>query len=163
MSDMTSKGKTYLSFYMGDELFGANVVYILEVLKGEHITEIPRSEDFIEGIINFRGEIVTVIDFKSKLNLPETNKKDQEIIIVVELLNDDKNVKVGLLADKVRKVFDMADADLKPVPEFGQYYNPEYLNGVAKTSDGLVMIIDIEKVLNDKDVQILKNVTKENI
>lgn len=149
------KSKTYLSFYLGGELFGADVKYILEVLKDEPITEIPRSEDFIKGIINFRGEIVTVVDFFKKMNMEGENTIDKEIIIVVELSKDDKQVKVGLQADKVRKVFEMSDTDLKPVPEFGKYYNPEFLTGVAKTDDGLVMLLDVEKILSENEVNLI--------
>ena len=132
--------KTYLSFYLGTEIFGADVKNILEVIKGESITEIPKSSEFVKGIINFRGEIVTVIDFQQKLNLPSDDEAEKDTIIVVELHYDEKTVMVGLLADKVRKVFEMEDKELKDVPEFGKYYNPEYLTGVAKTSDGLVRI-----------------------
>lgn len=153
-----STNNTYLSFYVGKELFGANVDIILEVLKDEQITEIPRSEDFILGIINFRGEIVTVIDFEKKLNMPSENESGRNIIIVVELHYDERTVRVGLLANKVRKVFSMDEKDLKPVPEFGQYYNPDFLTGVAKTADGLVMLLDVEKVLNEKDVQLLTDI-----
>lgn len=153
--------KTYLSFYVGKELFGTNVTHILEVLKGEVVTEIPRSDDFVQGIINFRGEIVTVINFEKKLNMPTANTENQDIIIVVELHYDDRSVRVGLQANKVRKVFDMNDNELKPVPEFGQYYNPEFLTGVAKTNDGLVMLLDIEKVLNEKDVQLITEIEND--
>lgn len=161
MNHFENINKTYLSFYIGKELFGANVTNILEVLKGEQVTEIPRSDDFIQGIINFRGEIVTVINFGKKLNMPTVNSNLQEVIIVIELHYNDKSVRVGLQADKVRKVFEMNDSDLKSVPEFGQYYNPEFLTGVAKTTDGLVMLLDIEKVLNEKEVQIIKEIEDE--
>ncbi|HBH48220.1 MAG TPA: hypothetical protein DDX98_06250 [Bacteroidales bacterium] len=155
MNHSSEQSNTYLSFYLGEELFGANVKHILEVLKGETITEIPRSEEFIEGIINFRGEIVTVIDFQKKLNMPIPNQQEKEIIIVVELHSDEKTALIGLLADQVRKVFSMNNSELKPVPEFGNYYNPEFLTGVAKTNDGLVMILDVEKVLSEADVQLI--------
>lgn len=154
------KSCTYLSFYLGGELFGANVNYILEVLKDEPITEIPRSEDFIKGIINFRGEIVTVVDFFKKLNMKGEILDNKEIIIVVELCQDNKQVKVGLQADKVRKVFEMADTELKPVPEFGKYYNPEFLTGVAKTTDGLVMLLDVEKILSECEVNLIMESNK---
>lgn len=156
MDTINSDVKTYLSFYLGKELFGANVIHILEVLIGEQVTEIPKSESFISGIINFRGEIVTVIDFQEKLNIPGEKGSKQNLIIVVELEYADSTVKLGLLTEKVCKVFEMEDKELKSVPDFGQYYNPEYLTGVAKTNNGLVMLLDLEKVLNEKDVQLLK-------
>ncbi len=153
--------KTYLSFCLGGEFFGANVRFILEVLKKETITEIPRSEDFIVGIINFRGEIVTVIDLYKKLNMPTPLVPSKDLIIVLELFEGEKSTKVGIIADKVRKVFEISNEQLMPVPEFGKYYNPEYLTGVAKTADGFVLTLDIEKVLNEKDVRIIKNISKE--
>ncbi len=156
------KSNTFLSFYLGKELFGADVKFILEVLKDEPITEIPRSEDFIKGIINFRGEIVTVVDFFKKLNMHGESAAEKNIVIVIELTQDNKNVKVGLLADRVRKVFEMPIDEIKPVPEFGEYYNPEFLTGVAKTTDGLVMLLNLEKILNEKEVNlILKSNNKE--
>jgi purine-binding chemotaxis protein CheW len=155
MNQSSNQSNTYLSFYLGKELFGANVKHILEVLKGETVTEIPRSDTFIKGIINFRGDIVTVIDFQKKLNMPSQENMERDVIVVVELLTHDRIATIGLLADRVRKVFNMENKDLKPVPEFGEYYNPEYLTGVAKTSEGLVMILDLEKVLNEKDVQLI--------
>ncbi|MBN2485413.1 MAG: purine-binding chemotaxis protein CheW [Bacteroidales bacterium] len=156
------KKNTYLSFYLGPTLFGANVKYILEVLRNEQITDIPRSADFIKGIINFRGEIVTVVDFFKKLNMPGGTGKSQKIIIVFELPDKNKSIKIGVEADKVRKVFEMPDNQLKPVPEFGKYYNPEYLTGVAETSDGFVMLFNIEKVFSENEVQIMNVIqTKE--
>ena len=155
MNQASTQNNTYLSFYLGKELFGANVKHILEVLKGEVITDIPRTDEFICGIINFRGNIVTVIDFQKKLNMKVVENQVRDIIIVVELHYEERTATIGLLADKVRKVFSLENKDLKPVPEFGEYYNPEYLSGVAKTKEGLVMILDLEKVLNEKDVQLL--------
>lgn len=156
-----SKTKTYLSFYMGTELFGSDVKYILEVLKDEPLTKVPRTEDFIEGIINFRGEIVTVIDFYKKLNMPGTDSLKKDVVIILELFSNEKSIKVGIITDKVRKVFELSDSEVKPVPEFGKYYNPEFLTGVVKTSDGLVMLLDIEKVITASEVDILRKINND--
>ncbi|MCG8696620.1 MAG: chemotaxis protein CheW [Bacteroidales bacterium] len=151
---------TYLSFYIGNELLGADVSYILEVLLNEPVTAIPRTEDFIVGVLNFRGEIVTVIDFADKLNLPIPESKKSSIVVVVELFKEDKAIKIGLKVDQVRKVFEVPGNELKEVPEFGKYYNPEFLMGVAKTNDGLVTLLDLEKILNEKEVQLITNTNK---
>lgn len=157
-----SKIKTYLSFYLGGSLFGADVKYILEVLRDEKITDIPRSADFIRGIINFRGEIVTVIDFYKKLNMPgKYAAGSKQIVIVFELFHGSKSIKIGVLTDKVRKVFELPEGELKPVPEFGKYFNPEYLTCVAETSDGFVSLLNIEKVLNESEVQLLQEIKNE--
>ncbi len=155
MNQNSSSKITYLSFLLGKELFGANVGQILEVIKGEQITEVPRSEDFIRGIINFRGEIVPVIDFFMKIGISENENQSQDIIIIVELFEQEQPIKLGLLVDSVRKVFEAKTEEIKNVPEFGLYYNPEYLKGVIKTQEGLVSIIDLDKTLKEKDIQII--------
>lgn len=160
MSNINKEG-TYLSFYLGKELFAANVEQILEVLRDEQLTEIPRSKDFIEGIINFRGEIVTVIDLFKKLNMQSGSEKTKNIIVVFEISSNDTKVKVGVMVDKVQKVFTISEADCLPIPEFGKYYNPEYLTGVTKLDENFVKLLNINKVLNDDEVSlILEN--KEN-
>lgn len=152
---METVNNTYLSFFLGKELYGANVKHILEVLKDEPLTEIPKSKDFIVGIINFRGEVVTVIDLFKKLNIPETDNQTKSIVIVFELLDNDKNIKVGVLVNKVKKVFEMDENMQLPIPEFGKYYNPEYLVGVTKLNEEFVMLLNIEKVLSEEDVQLI--------
>lgn len=152
---MENSTNTYLSFYLGKELYGANVAHILEVLKDEPLTGIPKSKDFIVGIINFRGEVVTVIDLFKKLNMAEDENAEKPIIIVFELEKNDKIIKVGVLVNKVKRVFEMDDDKQLPIPEFGKYYNPEYLVGVTKLTDEFVMLLNIEKVLNDEDVQLI--------
>lgn len=149
--------KSYLSFYIGNELLGLNVTNIHEVLLNESITEIPRTEDFIIGVLNFRGEIVTVIDFAEKLNLSMPLKKETSVVIIVELNSGESKVKVGLKVDRVRKVFELYEDELKEVPEFGKYYNPEFLKGVAKTNEGLTTLLNVEKILNEKEVHIMSN------
>lgn len=154
------KNKTYLSFYIGNELLGVDVSNILEVLLNESITAIPRTENFIIGVLNFRGEIVTVIDFAQKLNIPKPEHKKSSIVIVVELHKDEKSINVGLKVDRARKVFDVSEEEIKEVPEFGKYYDPEFLTGVAKTTDGLVTLLDLEKILSEKEVQLITNANK---
>lgn len=163
MTQSENKTNTYLSFYLGSELFGANVQHILEVLRNEPLTDIPKSKDFIKGIINFRGEIVTVIDLFSKLNMPGDSEIEKPITIVFEIESNHKSVKVGVLVNRVKKVFEMPDSEQLPIPEFGKYYNPEYLTGVAKTKEGFVLLLNIAKVLNDEEVKILIDTNSKNI
>ena len=153
---------SYLSFYIGKELMGINVKHVHEVLLNEPLTAIPRTEDFIIGVLNFRGEIVTVIDFAEKLNLSQPLKREKSVVIIVELDSPGNKVKIGLNIDRVRKVFELRGDELKTVPEFGQHLNPEYLIGVAKTTEGLTTLLDVEKILNEKEVNIMSN-TKKNI
>lgn len=152
---------TYLSFYLGKDLFAANVGNILEVLRNEKITEIPRSKEFIKGIINFRGDIVTVIDIFRKVSLPNAITEDNKTIVVFELKLNDKQVKIGVLVSKVKKVFEINNNEQYPIPEFGKYYNPDFLIGVTKLDNQFVMILNLAKILNDEEVNIILEKNKD--
>jgi purine-binding chemotaxis protein CheW len=159
---MEEKTNTYLSFYLGNELFGIHIGNVLEVLKNETITHVPKTREFIRGIINFRGEIVSVIDFYEKLNLPKNDEYSEKVIIILEFIDGENPVKVAVLADKVKKVFEEAEAKIKSVPEFSSYYNPEFLNGAVKDDEGFILLLNVEKIFTEKEVQLIKNTDNNN-
>lgn len=148
--------KTFLVFWIDGQLFAADVGAILEVLRNENISPIPRNYSFIEGIINFRGEVVTVIDTGQKINMPGKSKKDKQVIIIFEFTQDSQDIKLGALADSVMDVMEVNKSDLQPVPEFGQNYNPEYLEGTIKTEEGFALVLKIDKIFSDNDVEIIR-------
>lgn len=149
------KDLSFLTFFIGKEQFAVNVDNVIEVVRDINMSEVPKTEHYIEGIINFRGEIVTIVNTAKKINLKDINEEKKKIIIVFELKYEDKVVRVGTLVDKVKKVFNIPENLIKPVPDFGSYYNPEFLEGALNTEDGFIMILDINKIFSTKDVEIL--------
>lgn len=152
-----SKIKTYLIFWVDGQLFASDVSAILEVLRNENISPIPRNYSFIEGIINFRGEVVTVVDTGQKINMPGKSKADKNVIIIFEFMQDNKEIKLGALADKVMDVKDVSDENLQSVPEFGQNYNPEYLLGTIKTEEGFALVLNVEKIFSEAEVEVIRD------
>lgn len=162
MDHYVAETKSFLTFVIENEQLAVDVTKVIEVLRNQEIFEVPKTETYIAGIINFRGEILTVVDTRKKINLSDDSSLDEYVIIVFDLGFDDKKVRVGALADKVLNVINMSEKAIRPVPEFGNYYNPEYLKGAFKVNDGFVMILDIEKIFSSKDVEIISSVAEEN-
>ena len=135
---------------------------VLEVLRNEGLTAIPRSENFVRGIVQFRGEIITVIDFSEKLNLHDNEPTKGKVVIVFNVETDDHSFKVGILADDVMAVENIHQSDVKQVDEITHYYNPEYLEGVVNIKDQFVIVLDINKIFSQKEIEIIqKSVTNE--
>ena len=147
-----------LTFNLGKETLAINIEKVIEVIRDVDITDVPKTSEYISGIINFRGEIVTIVDTKKKINLSKLeNLYDRQVIMVIELEYEKGLVRIGALVDKVRKVLEIAENEIQEVPEFGNYYNPEYLKGAIKIDEEYIMLIDAEKIFSSDEVKIIQN------
>jgi len=149
---------SYLSFSISNEHFALNIRKVIEVLLEYKIIEVPDTPEYILGVINFRDEIVPVVDFRKKFKFKKQDAH-AEILIVMEIEKDTKSIMFGALADTVHDVFEVESKHIKPIPEFGSRYNPEYLEGMIQLDKQFFMIIDIAKVFSETEVDIL-NETK---
>ena len=154
---------TYLSFGIGNENFSVNISKVLEVILEYQIIEVPDAPPFIEGVINFRGDIVPIINFRKKFNFRDSRPGASAMIIVLEITEADKKVVFGAVVDRVHDVFEVNPEQIKSIPEFGSKYNPEYIEGMIKVKDDFFMIMDIEKVFSDKEVDILTEIEEKTI
>ena len=141
----------YLSFNLGKEIFAIKVQSVLEVLPVQTITPVPKTSTIVLGIINFRGEIVPVLDFKKKLSIkPVAGSK--HVIIVVEIELQPVNVLVGILVDGVNDVFEIALNDIKQIPDIGIKFKAEFLSGIYKTGEKFLSLLDIQKVFSREEI-----------
>ncbi len=160
MEENSQDTKSVLSFRLGNELLGVDVLNVIEVLKNTGLTDIPRSSDFVRGIVQFRGEIITVIDFSEKLNLHKNVETTGNVIIVFQIEANDQKFKVGILADEVKAVEEKSLGDIKAIDEISHYYNPEYLEGVYKRNEEFVIVLNLNKIFSDKEIDLIQKSTK---
>jgi len=158
---MTDEKNSYLSFSLADETFALNVKKVLEVLQLQKITKVPQTPDYIRGVINFRGEILPVIDTRLKFNMPAIEDNPRTIIIVLDLVVKGKDLKIGAIADEVKDVIDIKDSDIKEVPEMGSKYDTDFIYGMIRLNEEFVMILDIDKVFSVEEISIVRE-TSEN-
>lgn len=146
---------TFLSFNIGKEIFAVTVKKVLEVLQTQHVTEIPNVPDFIKGVINFRGNIIPVVETRSKFNMPTRDDEDKYVIIVFVLELKDKKIIIGAKADNVRDVIAIEDNQIQEVPDLGINYNTDFLAGMLKREAGYIMILNIDSVFSTNELIIL--------
>ncbi len=150
LSDM----RQYVSFFLGEELFGVEVNRAREILNMAPLTQVPQTPDFMLGVINLRGQVVPVIDMRIKLNIPISEQTENTCIIVVEIHVDGGLIVVGLLADAVSEVLDITDDQIEAPPRLGTKIDTAYIQGMGKVDDRFLILLDIDKVFSAADVSL---------
>jgi purine-binding chemotaxis protein CheW len=144
--------RTFLSFKLKNELFAVSVPCVLEVLEKQAITTIPKTPDFFAGVINFRGEVLPVIDIRKKFNMPDRGENEKFVIIVLEL-NMNGNLQIGAMVDSVKDVMELSEEELKDIPKVGFHYNSEFIEGMYPTADGFMMLLNFSKILSEEEIK----------
>jgi purine-binding chemotaxis protein CheW len=137
---------TYLTFGLGDETFALDVANVREVLDLSDITKVPRTPDFMRGVINLRGRVVPVVDMRTKFGLPAGEDTVDTCIIVAEVDLDGETTVIGALADSVREVFQISDDDIEPPPSIGMQMSTDFIHGMGKQDDEFVIILDVNRI-----------------
>jgi purine-binding chemotaxis protein CheW len=150
-----SNANQYLTFTLDNEQYAIGVAKVREVLEHTKITKLPRTAVFMKGIINLRGAGVPVIDLRLKFGLAETPITKDTSIIVMEVESQDGSVVVGALADAVHEVVEIDEASIEPAPRFGTRLAAEFIKGVGKKEDLFIIILDIDRIFNAEEIQVL--------
>lgn len=140
----------WVTFQLGDELYGVNVLQVQEVLKYTEITPVPGAPHYVLGIINLRGNVVTVIDTRARFGLANKELDDATRIIFVEV----KGHIIGMLVDSVAEVVSMQGTDIETSPSIGNDDNEsaKYIQGVYSTNEEILILVDVEKLFSDIDL-----------
>jgi len=136
-----------VTFRLRDETYGVNVMQVQEVLRVSEIAPVPGAPDFVLGIINLRGNVVTVIDSRTRFGLPTAERDDASRIVIIE---SDQQV-VGILVDSVAEVVELRQSEIDAPPRIGSDDNARYIEGVASRDDGLLIVVDLNKLLSEEE------------
>jgi purine-binding chemotaxis protein CheW len=139
----------FVTFILMDETYGINVMQVQEVLRVTEIAPVPGAPDYVLGIINLRGNVVTVIDTRTRFGLPSAEMDDASRIIVIE---SEKQV-VGILVDAVAEVVELSEGEIDVAPNVGTEESSRYIQGVATREEGLLILVDLNKLLTDEEWQ----------
>jgi len=151
----------YLTFDLEEDIYGLNISGIKEVLDNRDITKLPKTPNFMRGVINLRGQVVPVIDLKLKFGLAETEFTVDTCIIIVEVeLEGGENTLLGVLADSVREVIELLPDDIDPPPKIGTGVDAAFIYGMGKYDDDFIIIINVKRLFT---IEELTNVSDMNI
>lgn len=149
------KSEKYLTFHLAGEQYGVDILKVREIIGMMDITKVPRTAVFVRGVINLRGKVIPVIDLREKFGMETIEDTDQTCIIVVEIYYENSSLQMGIVVDTVSEVLDISAADIEDTPSFGTAVETDFIKGIAKTKDGVKILLDIEKVLTFGEMQAL--------
>lgn len=149
----TQKGK-YLIFSIGKEEYGIEIRYVIEIVGIQTITAVPELESYIKGVINLRGKIIPVMDVRIRFKKEERSYDDRTCIIVVEI----GDISVGLIVDRVSEVLIIPEDQIVPPPDMNTGAKNRYISAIGKTENGVKLLIDCGKLLNDDDIDAINEI-----
>ena len=137
-------------FELSGEEFGVDIMQVSEVIPVPRITRIPQAPECIKGLINLRGKILVVVDLNKRLGFPSKETDTFSRIIIVEV----KDTVIGMLVNSVKEVMRLSLSSIEPTPEMiKSKINTEYLNGVGKTGNRLIILLNLARVLGEEEVE----------
>jgi len=164
MQDMKETGsRQYVTFSLGNELFGVAVTRTREILSLTPVTKVPQTPDYLLGVINLRGQVVPVVDMRLKLGLPAGADTEDTCIIVVEVLIDGEPIVVGALADAVREVLEIRSDQIEPPPRLGTRLKTEFITGMGKIDEQFMILLNIDRIFNSEELVFVQDLSDVNV
>lgn len=148
----------YLTFKLGDEEFGLEILKVQEIIRLQQITKVPKAPEFIRGVINLRGKVIPVVELRKKFSMEDHEDTDKTCIIVVQIEFSGTPVTMGIIIDEVKEVLDIDAGSIEETPSFGTSVDTEFIMGIGKIGDNVKMLLDIQKVLSPGDLQAVQGV-----
>jgi len=152
---VNKEGK-YLTFTLDEEEYGIGILKVKEIMGVMPITSVPRAPHFVKGVINLRGKVIPVIDLRLRFSIPEIAYTDKTCIIVVEIKGLAGQVQMGIVVDSVSEVLNIKGEDIEDTPTFGAAVETDYILGMAKIDGGVKILLDIDRVLSNREIEIVE-------
>ena len=141
----------YLTFRVGDEVYGIEIAYVTEIVGMQKITEVPDMPNFVRGVINLRGQVIPVIDVRARFHMEDRTYDDRTCVVVIQL----NETSIGLVVDTVNEVMDIPADQVSPPPKLGQGEGNRYIRGMGKVGDEVKILLDAGKLLFDNELESL--------
>ncbi len=146
----------YLTFKLEGEVFALDISKVREVLDFTTITKVPRTPEFMRGVINLRGNVVPVVDMRLKFGMTKTENTVNTCIIIVETSLDGEMTVLGALADVVQEVMELGSGQIEPAPKIGARLKTDFIQGMGKRDEGFIIILDIDRVFSADELALVQ-------
>lgn len=146
---LTTDGSQFLTFQLGEELYGVDILRVQEIKGYTAVTKIPNTPPHIKGVLNLRGTIVPIVELRTKFGMNTIDYTMFTVIVVVVV----REKIMGLVVDAVSDVLNIDKKDIQPAPQFGAKVDVSFLNGIGKSGDKLIALLDMDRLLSDDDLQ----------
>lgn len=137
----------YLTFALGPEEYGLEILKVREIIGYMEITAVPQTPHHVKGVINLRGQVIPVVDLRAKFAMETTEVTEQTCIIVVEITQGQYSFNTGMVVDRVQEVLDIGAQDIEEAPQFGAAVETDFILGMGKIGESVKILLDIDRVL----------------
>lgn len=156
LEEDTQHGR-FLTFSLGEEVFGIEIKYVTEIIGMQSITKVPEVPDYIKGIINLRGKIIPVIDVRLKFGKEAIEYNDRTCIVVIDI----EEISVGLIVDNVEEVLTIDDEAIAPPPANKTGFENRFMKGIGKVGGKVQLLLDCERLLKNEEIEIIEEIGQE--
>jgi purine-binding chemotaxis protein CheW len=157
-SDRYLAGK-YLTFRLAAEEYGLEILKVREIIGLMDITKVPRTPNFIRGVINLRGKVIPVLELRAKFQMDGIEDTEETCIIVVDVACETGSMLMGTLVDAVSEVLDIQENEIEEAPAFGVGVDTSFILGIGKVKNSVKILLDIDKVLTGVDVSVIDKIS----
>ena len=148
---LNREGK-YLTFALGPEEYGLEILKVREIIGYMEITAVPQTPHYVKGVINLRGQVIPVVDLRAKFGMDTAEITEETCIIVVEIAQDTRKFNTGIVVDHVQEVLDIVGQDIEESPQFGSSVDTNFILGMGKIGDSVKILLDIDAVLGNTNL-----------
>ncbi len=149
---MSNTDQKLLTFSLGSEGYGVSILKVKEIIGMMDITPVPKTPDFVKGVINLRGKIIPVMDLRTKFGMEAQEYDERTCIIVAEVVIKGVQKLLGVVVDMVSEVITVNDSEIEPPPEYGASNEHNAILGIGKIKDRVVIILDIDEVFQGEEI-----------
>lgn len=146
------RGGKYLTFALGKEEYGLEILKVREIIGLMDITALPRTPAHVKGVVNLRGQVIVVVDLRSRFGMESAARTDQTCIIVVEIAHGTRKLSTGIVVDRVSEVLEIHDDKIEDAPSFGASVSTDMILGMGKVGESVKILLNIDKVLAGEEL-----------
>ena len=146
---VTDRAGKYLTFGLAEEDYGLEILKVREIIGMMDITPVPRTPEYVKGVINLRGKVIPVVGLRMKFEMEEKEYTEETCIIVVDV----NGMEIGIVVDRVLEVLDINSNDIEDAPSFGANVDTDYIMGIGKSEEKVTILLDISKVLSNEEIE----------
>lgn len=148
----------YLTFLLGEEEYGIEILKVQEIIQMQKVTQIPKAPDFVRGVINLRGKVIPVVELRKKFGMETQEDTEKTCIIVVLIHAGDQGITMGISIDEVKEVLDIGTGEIEETPSFGASIETDFIMGIGKVGETVKMLLDIDKVLSEGELSSISKI-----
>jgi purine-binding chemotaxis protein CheW len=158
---VAKQGGKFLSFSLGREDYGLEIMKVREIIRYVDVTPVPRVPNYVDGVINLRGQVIPVINLRRKFGMADGERTEETCIIVVDVHTDGRRINTGIVVDRVNEVLPIAAEQIDEPPSFDSSVSTQFILGIGKVGKTMKILLSIDEVLTTDDLTGLADMQKQ--